>query len=796
MTPTTWLVLLVVAACACVQVSAQAQTAPSPATLKLARTDTPPAIDGDLTDACWKGSAAFGGFVSTTGFWCREQTEGFLTYDDTHLYVAVRCHDSEIASVTAQNRPRDDESIAADDCVEIYVGVNHDLNTFYRLMINSLGNIYEAICDRRGSVRDTSWNPDCKVAVATGRNEWTIELAIPLADLGTAVPQPGTIWGFNLARRRPRTEEFGSWSMAGSFGAPAQFGDLVFDAIDPISSAFLFARDARGRLVLRTTVRNHATTPRQLRVQALPASPAQPGRKVSLAPLEEKQIDLPVRVRADDLLTDRTVTVRIADAKDQRIYLQKTGLLETTSLITLAPDRYYYPADCDSIAARVTARIGTSLRVSIRRTAQGDVLVEKTYPFPPDRNDCNVAIPAGDLAVGRYVITATALGADANQELSAHRVIHKVHLPAQGQIPSPMESISFRGDGVFLTNGKPVCPFFSTFPPVAPPSFAKNAFNVNWGDIEMTHGALRRVFAAPHHWVLDKGPVFSALGEDDAVRKRLRELVAKELADPQIFDWLVSYEAGIPMYRDSEKRIPLNNPQELRKISDFIKSIDPNHPTTVQIDDLTLVHLYKDCADVLAVASWGSSYIDSLIPNLVADVKSIRRAAGPAKPVMFYIGSSMPHETRRTAEEIRCASYLALMHDMNGLVFHVGHEGIAPTSTRHWSVYPGLAREIEFIYPILISPRSSNLPTVTANDRNLDFRVGRHDGKTYLIVCNTAGAPINPTFKFTGGEGCTHVALPLERRRIPLTNGGFTDEFMPYEAHVYEMVAESAPSRS
>ena len=764
--------------------------------LKLARTDTPPVIDGDLTDTCWKGSAALGGFVSTTGFWCREQTEGFLTYDDTHLYVAVRCHESQIASVTAHEKSHDDESIAADDCVEICFGVNHDRNTFYRLIINSLGNIYEALCDRRGSVRDTSWNPDCKVAVATGPSEWTVELAIPLADLGTAVPQPGTIWGFNLNRRRPRTDELGSWAMAGDFNDPAQFGDLIFGANDPISSTFLFTRDDRGRLVLRTTVRNHATTPVQLRVQALLGPKlldalAQPGRETSLAPLEEKRIDLPLPVRTNDLPADRTLTVRITDAKDEGIYLQKTGLLETTSLVTLVPDRYYYPGDCDCIPARVTARIGTSLRVSISRTAHGDVLVEKTYPLPPDCNDCDVAIPAGGLAVGRYVLTATALGAEPDQEFSTHRVFYKTHLPAPEPIPSRVESISFRADGVFLVNGTPFFPFFATFPPVPPPSaLANDAFNVNWGDIDLAPRALRRAYVQPHEWVIDKGPVFSALGTDDAVRKMLRERIAEGLADPRTFDWLISYEAGIPMYRDREKRGPLNNPQELRKINDFIKGIDCNHPTTVQVDDLSILHLYKDCADVLAVASWGSSFAESLIANLVADLKSTRRAAGPVKPVLFYIGSSMPYERNRTAEDIRCAVYLALMHGMNGLVFHVGHEGIHATSTRHWSVYGGLGREIEFIFPILISPQPPDLPTVTANDQNLDFRVARYDDRTYLIVCNTAVVPIHPTFTFTGGESCTHAALPLEHRRITLTNGGFTDEFMPYETHVYEMVAE------
>ena len=33
------------------------------------------------------------------------------------------------------------------------------------------------------------------------------------------------------------------------------------------------------------------------------------------------------------------------------------------------------------------------------------------------------------------------------------------------------------------------------------------------------------------------------------------------------------------------------------------------------------------------------------------------------------------------------------------------------------------------------------------------------------------------------------VALPFEHRRISLTDGVFSDEFMPYETHVYEIFA-------
>ena len=767
----------------------------------------PPLIDADLTDACWKRSARLGGFVRLDGLWSREQTEAFLTYDATYLYIAVRCYESQINSLGVRNWPHDKEAICRPDAVEVYLDINRDRNTFHHLMVNPLGNFYEAFCDAKRGIRDVAWNPNCNVAVAVGQNEWTVELAIPFASLGIRAPKPETTWGFNLNRERERSDAYSSWAMAKAFNKPAQFGRLIFGRTDPISWSFLFTRDSRGQTVTRTTVRNHSGRPLPLHVETeLSTGSSQPRREINLDPREEKQIDLPCDVEVSNPKTLPTLTVRISDAGEtlgeadrdnKSIYAQRTGLLDTASSILLTPDRYYYPPDCDTFLTGVTVQTGTSLQVSIKGTAQGDVLFEKTCPVLPDRSNYSVSIPAGNLTSGRYVITAAVLDADGNQKLSSHRVVYKTKLPAPGPIPNPVESIAFRDDGVIIVNDAPFCPFLSSSSGTPPPPLADNVFNVNWGNFGLVPGALRRASVSfPFPTFKEKRTVYRVLGDDASVQKALRKSTAEYLSDSQIFDWFIAYEAQFPMYRDRERRIPLSGPQELNQISDFIKRIDPKHPTSIQVDDMSKLHRYKDCTDMIEVAS-DASYANLLIPNLVDDIRTIRRVLGPAKPVLFYIGSTVPSENKRTPEEIRCAAYLALMHGMNGLVFHVGHSGINPKSTRHWSLYRGLAREIEVIYPILTSPRSLELPGITTNTENLEFRIRRYNDRTYLITCNTAGVSITPTFSITGtgrfdrlkASRIAQVALPFEHRRISLTYGVFSDEFMPYETHVYEIFA-------
>jgi len=71
------------------------------------KVNSPPKIDGDLSDAVWKTAA------KVTGFWrtdrdqlAEEQTEVLICYDDTAIYVAFICHDSQPNLIRAQQRKR------------------------------------------------------------------------------------------------------------------------------------------------------------------------------------------------------------------------------------------------------------------------------------------------------------------------------------------------------------------------------------------------------------------------------------------------------------------------------------------------------------------------------------------------------------------------------------------------------------------------------------------------------------------------------------------------------------------
>ena len=62
---------------------------------------------------------------------------------------------------------------------------------------------------------------------------WTLELAIPLADLGDVAAQP--VWGFDVAReRKPDPDENSAYTIGG-FNDGFFFGSLAFDVTGPVT---------------------------------------------------------------------------------------------------------------------------------------------------------------------------------------------------------------------------------------------------------------------------------------------------------------------------------------------------------------------------------------------------------------------------------------------------------------------------------------------------------------------------------------------------------------------------------
>jgi hypothetical protein len=183
----------------------------------VARCPEPPRIDGDPADHAWDSCVAVRDFSRLRSQDAVEAgTDLRFCYDAANLYVRLiatepllevarqRVH--EFAATITQR----DGEVFRDDCLIVLLDPAGEGKTLFEFTVNALGTLADARCtgpDYWGG-RDLSWNSDSRAAARIEDGRWCAELAIPLAALGVAPPEPGRRWQAGCGRiAKGRTEQ-------------------------------------------------------------------------------------------------------------------------------------------------------------------------------------------------------------------------------------------------------------------------------------------------------------------------------------------------------------------------------------------------------------------------------------------------------------------------------------------------------------------------------------------------------------------------------------------------------------
>lgn len=187
-----------------------------------------PSIDGLIDDEAWTG------VIPETQYfgWRGGETEGdptsvWVGCDDQNLYLAVKCEDAEPEHIRAIVRDRDG-FVGNDDHVGILVQPDRQAEVFYQILVNPNGAVFdrEIEINPYGSyVMHPRWNGSVEAAARVSEDGWTVELMIPLADLGQA--GRGSEWGFNFQRSHVRQEAVSSFQVPLRFSS-STMGILQF----------------------------------------------------------------------------------------------------------------------------------------------------------------------------------------------------------------------------------------------------------------------------------------------------------------------------------------------------------------------------------------------------------------------------------------------------------------------------------------------------------------------------------------------------------------------------------------
>ncbi len=208
------------------------------AALRVPSVSNAPVVDGVLDDVYKAATPVKLVFLDGNPGRARLPTEVRVVSTEKDLFVFYRCSITNKSAIKAEGKTHDG-TIWEDDSVDIFLNpVPWDwleVNAYYQITINSLGTTAESrYGPETGGRGDPSWNPKLVVATKIEDKEWTVEVAIPFADLcGSNNPVP-RVWAANfnrMARLEEDDSEDTAWSPSGSTSshAPDTFGRLWLD---------------------------------------------------------------------------------------------------------------------------------------------------------------------------------------------------------------------------------------------------------------------------------------------------------------------------------------------------------------------------------------------------------------------------------------------------------------------------------------------------------------------------------------------------------------------------------------
>ena len=204
-------------------------------------------IDGSCDDAPWPGIAP----LSPMSVLGDPQTAAPVAtvvracYDDARLYLHYHCVDSKIISTMTQR----DDNLWQEDVVEAFICPDGELGRYFEFNFSPRGVVFDAKItnpDRKkgpGFNGDVAWDAKGVQVGATGEGKffgnadvdkwWSVEAAIPFADLGVSTPSDGDAWRINLFRIEYETGLVGMpWSAMpltkGGFHQSDCFGTFTF----------------------------------------------------------------------------------------------------------------------------------------------------------------------------------------------------------------------------------------------------------------------------------------------------------------------------------------------------------------------------------------------------------------------------------------------------------------------------------------------------------------------------------------------------------------------------------------
>ncbi len=762
--------------------------------VEAARAAAAPAIDGVLDDACWQTAKPMTSFViNNTDTPATYGSTVRVAYDDSALYIGVRCDEPDVASIVTQPLPRDHGDVFRTDCVEIMIDPEQSKNTYYHIGVNASGSVSDRACTQGGYIGDWTWDAQMDATSAIGDGFWACEMAIPFYTLGIS-SKVGQTWGLNVCREKKKPAEDSAIGEQGAFNIATRFAQLTGMQADfsryryEIAPVQTSTKIAEGALDLTITVpianQTGAGEERLLDGWLIGPDGTVTTAATPISPAAGTQADVdlgPIRLTQQG---EYTCYVRVADPITKKpLALRKTSLsIEYVPLTIRLIEPWYRNAIFATqkleqvvldvnVSLDASAGAAGSLRVAIADAAGGEVLAETTVEKVQESN--RVTFPAGGLPESRMRIVATLRDADGKAVAETSHPLRK--LPAlDGEVWLDRD-MQWRVDGQpFFLNGawnyaEDFCEFYN--------AFSGRDTGAKWldaGIMNDLHYKTRSVRT-------------EALSPEDA--QYIRDYAAARRDDGQLFAYFVSDEPEVGNIKAAV----------LEDVYDILADEDPYHPVIISNDSMHGLQAYARCGDINGLHPYPVILRDYEVNDFDEVAAYVEGAVGffrdaPHKQTVAYLHQGFNYgdygavnNRIPTYVEYRNQDLLALICGARGTI---QFNRMVAHYPELYIGMPRLTQELAYLGPIMLAPTPDATPTADCD--GVKMLLKEHEGNLYLLACNASMEPREIAITVPGivAQGGKLRVVP-EAREVTLQEETVRDQFGPWEVHVY--TTASAP---
>lgn len=805
-----------------------------------------PKLDGALDEPIWQKAGVADGFLlehTAAAPW--QATIVRFACDGKRLYIGVRCAEADLASIKVDATPKEG-GVWFDDFVEIHIDVTNTRQRFEQFAVNPAGvKTEDAMCR------------NAQIAAGRGANEWRIEMALALDDLGVRSLGTPVRWALNLGRVRHNSrtdEETTVWNGApANVDNPATMGEMVVGPDGHLTIDRLEIAQARwgagNPLTFRVT---NDWDPRDVSVTTKPisASRDEVEERVDMAVPYGRDRLIPGLFAVRSLAADQRVGISLADASGAMLY-RLWRPVEIRPLLSLQPLRPRYRGlifpdleQCQFLAELGLTDIGltgVSLEMQVAAapwSSPTDVLsrlpseaetqsgTEKAPELPRDREisfasftprsqTSLLSFPATTLPYGDLAIRVRCVTMDG-------RLLAQVSMPLRRLTEKEAASVPSYVDehNRLIVNGYPFFP-------------------LGWYGGHKA-AQLEEIANSPFNCVLDYGMNTLPLNEirkylDDAQALGVRLIYCMNDLYPaatylkQIGPWtgnadmargvistFKDHPAIIAWYLNDE--LPREMIPDLMRYYDLVRSTDPNHPTFIVHFVRDIIGDFVPTTDVLGIDVYP---VPSRAVTQVSEMTDVGMAATQGlKPLWMVLQAFAWYQYRDpedptakggrgrtptanelltgrapTRDEERCMTYLALTHGAMGLIYYCYYDlRVLPQYEEMWGWMKEIAGEVKTLSPALLSPIERAVE-VRGDSQKIHALLKEHEGKWYLLAVNGETTPAKAEFNLPAAA--QSVKVLFEEHTVALAGNVLGDDFAPLAAHVYEITpaGASAPAQ-